>query len=488
MSDNKALNSTAWAFGAECAAKLIVPITNMILARILAPDAFGIVVTVNMVISFAEMITSSSFQKYIVQKEFKDDNELNRFASVAFWANLALAITALVAIAVFNTPIAEFVGSPSYGSSIIVASFALPLTALSGIYEGIYKRKFNFKTLFLIRVAVCLVPLVITVPLALFGLGHWALIIGTLSGHVLRNLFFLFYKRTWYPKLYFKFSELRDMLSFGLWSLLEAIIAWLITWVDVFLVTRAFDAYYTGLYKNSQSTVTSILSIITASTQPVLFSLLSRLQDDEVEFKKTYIDYVKYVSVFMIPMGVGLLAYSDVATMILLGEDWMEASNFIGLWGFATALTCLFCELNREAYRALNKPKVSFLVMLSHLIIIVPVCMLALPLGFEKFVVIRSFAYLELLIPNIICTKLVLRASLRKYIKGMLIPVGVSVVMYVVALIMRHFLGDALWIKILQIFVCVLVYFGVLLLFKEYRSLEHKMLKKVTSKLRIKRR
>ncbi len=484
MSENKALSSTAWAFGAECAAKLIVPITNMILARLLAPDAFGIVITVNMVISFAEMITSSSFQKYIVQKEFKDESELNRFASVAFWANFSLAMSALVIVAIYNAPIAAFVGSEGYGSSIIVASIALPLTALSGIYEGIYKRKFNFKTLFLIRVAVCLVPLIITVPLALLGFGHWALIIGTLAGHVLRNLIFLFYKRTWFPKLYFKFGELRDMLSFGIWSLLEALIAWFVTWVDVFLVTQMFDAHYTGLYKNSQSTVTSILSIVTASTQPVLFSLLSRLQDNAVEFKKTYIDYVKYVSVFMIPMGVGLLAYSDVATMILLGDNWMEASRFIGLWGLATALTCLFGELNREAYRAINKPRVSFFVMLSHLVFIVPVCLLALPLGFEKFVVIRSIAYLELLIPNIICTKFVLRVSLRKYFKGMLIPLGASAVMYGAAMLMTYTLGDALLIRIFQIFVCVLVYFGVLSIFKQYRDIEKTMFAKITSKLK----
>ncbi len=484
MSENKALSSTAWAFGAECAAKLIVPITNMILARILAPDAFGIVSTISMVISFAEMITSSSFQKYLVQKEFKDENELNRFASVAFWANFALAMTAFAVIAIFNAPLAEFVGSPGYGSSIVVASIALPLTALSGIYDGIYKRKFNFKTLFLIRVAVCLVPLIVTIPLALFGFGHWALIIGTLSGHVLRNLIFLFYKCTWFPKLYFKFSELRDMLSFGLWSLLEAVIAWLITWIDVFMVTKVFDLHYTGLYKNSQSTVTSILSIVTASTQPVLFSLLSRLQDNEVEFKKTYIDYVKYVSVFMIPTGVGLFAYSDVATMILLGEDWMEASGFIGLWGLATALTCLFGELNREAYRAINKPRVSFFVMLSHLIFIVPVCWLSLPLGFDKFVVIRSLAFLELLIPNIICTRFVLRVSLRKYLGGMFIPVFGSAVMYGAAFLMTYFLGDALWIRILQIFVCIIVYAAVISIFKEYRDIEKKMLGKVLGKLK----
>lgn len=43
----------------------------MVLARLLAPDAFGVLVTAQMVISFAEIFTDAGFQKYIVQHEFK---------------------------------------------------------------------------------------------------------------------------------------------------------------------------------------------------------------------------------------------------------------------------------------------------------------------------------------------------------------------------------------------------------------------------------
>ena len=72
---NKVVNATKWSTITEIAAKLISPVTNMILARILAPEAFGVVATVTMIISFADMFTDSGFQKYLVQHEFKDENE-----------------------------------------------------------------------------------------------------------------------------------------------------------------------------------------------------------------------------------------------------------------------------------------------------------------------------------------------------------------------------------------------------------------------------
>lgn len=75
--DNKGIskkiaNATKWSTLTEFAAKIIIPVTNMILARLLTPEAFGVIATVTIIISFADMLTDSGFQKYLIQHEFKD--------------------------------------------------------------------------------------------------------------------------------------------------------------------------------------------------------------------------------------------------------------------------------------------------------------------------------------------------------------------------------------------------------------------------------
>ena len=52
---NKVKSATKWSAMAEIAAKLVSPITSMVLARVLTPDAFGVVTTLAMIISFAEL-------------------------------------------------------------------------------------------------------------------------------------------------------------------------------------------------------------------------------------------------------------------------------------------------------------------------------------------------------------------------------------------------------------------------------------------------
>ena len=83
---NKKIGMAAkWSIATEIAAKLISPVSNMILARFLTPEAFGVVATVTMVTSFADMFTDAGFQKYLVQHEFKDKNDQYDSTTVAFW-------------------------------------------------------------------------------------------------------------------------------------------------------------------------------------------------------------------------------------------------------------------------------------------------------------------------------------------------------------------------------------------------------------------
>src|SRR5699024_1280172 len=88
----KTLNATKWSSITEIAAKVVSPIINMILARILAPEAFGILATVTMVISFAEVFVESGFQKFLIQHEFSDPEEEDHYTSTAFWTNFVFSM------------------------------------------------------------------------------------------------------------------------------------------------------------------------------------------------------------------------------------------------------------------------------------------------------------------------------------------------------------------------------------------------------------
>ena len=222
---NKVIKATKWSTITELSAKLVSPITSMILARLLVPEAFGVVATITMITSFADMFTDAGFQKYLVQHSFKNEEEKHNYANVAFWTNFGISVLIWIFIIIFRNEIALLVGNPGLGHVIAIASFQLLLTSFSSIQMALYRRNFDFKTLFIVRILSILVPFIVTIPLAFLGLGYWALIVGSLVMQLL-NAAVLTIKSKWKPRFYYKKEIIVEMISFSIWSLVEAISMW----------------------------------------------------------------------------------------------------------------------------------------------------------------------------------------------------------------------------------------------------------------------
>ena len=129
----------------EVAVKFVVPITNMILARVLTPGAFGVVAVCNMLVSFVDLITDAGFGKYLVQHDFESEEEKERYADVSFWTNLGISALMTALIILFRFPIASFLGHRDYGNVIAIASVQLMITSVSSIQTALFRRQFEFK-------------------------------------------------------------------------------------------------------------------------------------------------------------------------------------------------------------------------------------------------------------------------------------------------------------------------------------------------------
>ena len=249
----KTAHATRWSAMAEVCAKLFTPIVSMVLARLLTPEAFGVVATVNIVISFADMLSDAGFQKYLVQHDFHDKESLDKTSTVAFWTNLGISCLIWGVFSVFSDFFAGLVGSPGYGTAIIAAGSSLPLTAFSSIQMARFKRAFDFKTLFSARLISVFTPILVTVPLAFILHNYWALIIGTIAVN-LCNAIFLIIKSSWKPSFYYSVRIFREMFAYSWWILMESFANWAANYLDVLFVGRALNSYYLGLYKTSTTT------------------------------------------------------------------------------------------------------------------------------------------------------------------------------------------------------------------------------------------
>lgn len=459
--NKKISTATFWSSLTQIIAKIIPPITNMMLARLLAPEEFGIVATFTLVISFSDIFTDAGFQKYIVQHEFKDDKELFTSTNVAFWTNFIFSITIWIIIALNSNKLAELIGSPGCGFGITIACIVVPITAFSSVQQALLRRQFNFKVIFWVRLTLTVVPLIVTVPLAFVFRNYWALVIGTLIRELLCSVLLTVLSK-WKPKLTYSISAFKQMFSFSVWTLLEQISVWFTGNVGIFIVANSFNQYYLGLYKTSIATVNSILTVVSAAVIPVLFAALSRVQDDDLVFKDTFYKFHRMLSVIILPMGIGCFVYRKLVTHVMLGSQWDEAIGFIGLCGLSSALSIMFNSLNAEAIRSKGKPKISLLIQLGQIVATVIGLLMASRVSFSCVCDVRAvLPIVSIIISSIVVEKLC-GISFIHIIKSSIPAIASSVVMAFVGMVFIRYSNDVEWIQFLSIFACIIVYFVVL--------------------------
>lgn len=471
MSDTlntKIVSASKWSSITEIVARMVSPLSTMLLARILAPDAFGILVTALMVISFAEIFTDAGFQKYLIQHEFEDNRAKYQATTVAFWANFVLSMFIWLIIIIFANPLATLVGCPGHADVIIISCVCIPLAAFSSIQMALYKRSFDFRTLFFVRLIGVLIPIFITVPIAYFTKSFWALIIGMIALNM-SNAIILTIKSEWKPRWYFDFNELKKMLSFSIWSMFEAVSIWLTSYIDIFIVGTFFNQYYLGLYRTSITTVGQIMALITAATTPILFSSLSRLQDNKDEFKQMFFKFQKIVGFLVIPLGVGIFLFRNFITTVILGSQWEEASLLIGLWGLTNAITIVLAHYSSEVYRSLGKPKISTLIQLLHIVFLVPTVIIAIRYDYETLCIARSLIRLQSVAANILVMHLLIQIDAMSMFKNLIVPIGGACMMIIVAYILP--LNNAWYVQLLYIIIVSIAYLATIMMFREGRRI-----------------
>lgn len=423
----RVVGAAKWSIMTQVVAKLIGPVTTMVLARLLTPEAFGVVASATMVTSLADTISDAGFQKYLIQHDYKNDDERSLSACVAFWTNLAISLLIVGVIAIFNEQLAVAVGNPGLGIVLIVASLSLPLTSLVSVQTALYQRALDFRTLFSTRVGSSLLILLVSVPLALLGFGYWSMIIGTLSSNVLLAIW-LTAKSKWKPQLRYSAAELHSMFSFGMWILLESLATWVNTWAGTFILGVLMSAYYVGLYRTSTNICSSIMSVFTSAIIPIAFSALSRVQGDDERFESILLKMQRYLAMCIIPLSFFCLVYRHALTLFLLGDQWGETELFIGLWMFTGCINVVFGYMCSEAYRAKGKPSLCVLVQVVYLVPFLPALYASASFGYECVSIVMPALRIVLAAINLTVLKVVFGISPWKMLANVWRIFGQSII------------------------------------------------------------
>jgi O-antigen/teichoic acid export membrane protein len=325
------ISGIGWTSAGRVVRELINLVVGIILARLLEPEAFGLIGMIFVFVQFSRLFSDLGFTGAVVQRKEVNDEQL----STIFWINLATGILITLILVLCAPLIARFYDEPRLVSLTIFTSLTIGIGSLNDLQTAILRRSMQFRRQTLINISSGLVSGVVAIGMALAGYGVCSLVAELMVGTVV-NVLVMWFTTPWKPRFLFNFSAVRDILNFSLYLQGFKLSNFFVRNIDNLLVGKFLDVFALGIYRMAYKYTFMLNNLIVPMLQPVLIPALSRIQDEHERLRAIYIKINQVIAFITFPLAIGLIVTADTFVLSLLGEKWEQVIPLLRLFGIAT--------------------------------------------------------------------------------------------------------------------------------------------------------
>ncbi|MDX2502913.1 MAG: lipopolysaccharide biosynthesis protein [Gammaproteobacteria bacterium] len=313
----KILAGFAWEGITKILVQSVTWVTTIIVARILAPEDYGIVAISGIFIGLLAVITDMGFMSALINK----DEITQEQQDSAFWLTLLLSLALFALVYALAPALSSFYESDILVDIIRMSAFILPLTSLKVIPVTIAMRDMNFKYRALTDMMGQFVTSIASIIMAMNGFGVWTLIYSVLIGQAVVVVAYLPLMKKM-PALTIKLKEMKEIIVFGTHLMLSQMLEFFTMRADIFIIGLFLPEKQVGYYSMGYQLSTIPLDKIGALFNRVAFPSVSRIKGDMEATKSLFINMHKYLLVIAFPVLVGLMVIADDLIIVLLTDKW----------------------------------------------------------------------------------------------------------------------------------------------------------------------
>lgn len=318
----KTLTSVIWSFFGGYVGIVVSFAGNLVLARVLFPEDFGIFALASSMFALLSMVTAFGSQESIIQ--CRDDNIIELIPT-AFWIGIGISFSVFV-IGISIGSIVFFSDS-TLGLMFILLSTLVPINSLANSHASILKRTMNYKPLSLITTVAIILSFLLAIMAAVAGFGPWSLLI---RETIYALVFWIAIQRIshYQLELAFNVEAAKWIWSFGWRKMFSQISEVVVSRYDKIVIGLSIGETQLGYYAQSYRLAWLGYQLTDGSISSVLFSMFSSVQSSHVKLSYAF-ERVTYWLIRTIPL-MGLLTYlvGKPTVTLLYGEKWSVAGDY----------------------------------------------------------------------------------------------------------------------------------------------------------------
>lgn len=330
---NKIFSGLIWKFGERILAQGVSFVVSVVLARLLAPEDYGIIAMVLIFITIADVFVSSGFATALIQKKDSDDTDF----STMFYCSLVVSVGIYFLIFLSAPIIAQFYDSPILIPVLRVFALRIPLSVYNTIQHAYVSRHMLFKRFFFSTLFGTLLSGVVGIVMAYMGFGVWALVAQYFTNTIVDTLV-LAVTVPWRPKRLFSWLAAKSLMNYGSKILLADLSGTFFGQLRSFVIGKVYTPADLAYYNKGQQLPNLISSNVSTSIMTVLFPAISNDCDDIERVKQMSKKALQILSYVMFPMLTGLAVVAEQIIVLLYTSKWSECIPFVQLFCISSAI------------------------------------------------------------------------------------------------------------------------------------------------------
>ncbi len=319
-SREKAARGVAWQTAAQWGSQLLSFGIFTGLARLLTPQAFGLVAIAGVYIAFIQLFVTQGFGTAIIQRLQLEREHLDS----AFWIAIATGSLFCLLSLLLAGSIALIFREPRVAPVIGWLSLSLVFYALSSVPTAILTRELNFRPLAVRSLLATGLGGAIGLAMAFLGWGVWSLVGQQLVGAIL-GCVCLWRAVPWRPRFRISGRHLRDLYGFSLSITGNDILWFFCQRSDQTLVGYGFGPPALGPYSLASRVNNLLVEGITGPLQSVAFPAFSKLQSEPLKLERVLLKFCEMCSLVSFPVFAGMIVIAPELVPWLFGTKWASA-------------------------------------------------------------------------------------------------------------------------------------------------------------------
>lgn len=397
----QAISGVIWTFAQQFSVQLINFGVQIILARLLMPEDFGLIAMLMVFISIGQFLMDGGMTSSLIR--MKEPKQVDY--STVFVTNFGVSLIIYTLVFITAPFIADFYGQELLKNILRVFALTFVIRSLVAVHVAKLTKEMNFKTQMKLQIPSTIIGAIVGVVMAYSGYGVWSLVWLNLTQTIvftIQNWFFI----KWKPSLMFDKNIFKYHFNFGYKLTLSGLLDTIYNDAYRIVIGKFFSPAQVGFFNQAETMRLFPVQQIGSVMGKVTYPLFSNI-DGEDKLRSAYKTTMKLVLFVVIPIMLILILIAEEGFVLLFGEKWLPAVPYFQILAIASIIRPI-SSYNLNLLKVKGRSDLFLKVEVIKKVIGIIAIAISLPFGVMGLVIsLTAVSFLFTTINMFFCGKLI---------------------------------------------------------------------------------